>query len=102
MSATLLTAGSVLARRCSGCIAVPLVHRGIRLSALGSSPAQKSKLDELFWPVVDFPSRHIGPRKHEAKDMLRTIGYEVRVPFVSFHEQVVWIPMINCLVFKLV
>ncbi len=31
--------------------------------------------------VADFPSRHIGPRKEEAKHMLAAIGYKVRRNF---------------------
>ena len=44
---------------------------------LGVANPSGSKLDELLPKVVDFPARHIGPRKHEAKDMLNEIGYAV-------------------------
>ena len=27
--------------------------------------------------VEDFPNHHIGPRRHEAKAMLQTLGYNV-------------------------
>ena len=56
-----------------------VTHRGIqtavlRLAAVESTP---SKLDEILPEIVDFPARHIGPRKHEAKMMLAELGYEV-------------------------
>jgi hypothetical protein len=66
---------------------VGLVQGGVRLGGRGrglhiSAAAFGSKLDELLPRVVDFPSRHIGPRKHEAKQMLHEIGFSVRsVPF---------------------
>ncbi len=41
-----------------------------------------NRLDELLPKVSDFPSRHIGPRKHQAQEMLETIGYHVS--FVQF------------------
>ena len=36
-----------------------------------------AKLDEFFPEVVDFPGRHIGPRKHESRAMLKDLGYSV-------------------------
>jgi len=34
-----------------------------------------TKLDEMVPVVVDFPARHIGPRKHDARSMLKQLGY---------------------------
>ena len=34
-----------------------------------------SKLDEMVPITVDFPARHIGPRKHDARAMLKQLGY---------------------------
>ena len=53
-----------------------LLCRSASSKAQPVSAMSAAKLDELFPPVVDFPSRHIGPRKHETKDMLKMIGYE--------------------------
>ena len=48
--------------------------------SLSSRAASQGKLDELLPHVSDFPGRHIGPRKHEAREMLKEIGYGVRIP----------------------
>ena len=42
-----------------------------------SSQTGGEKLDEFFPEVVDFPGRHIGPRKHESRAMLKDLGYNV-------------------------
>jgi hypothetical protein len=34
-------------------------------------------LYEILPDVADFPARHIGPRKHDAKVMLAELGYQV-------------------------
>ena len=34
-----------------------------------------TKLDEIVPVTVDFPARHIGPRKHDARAMLKQLGY---------------------------
>ena len=57
--------------------------QGQRSFSQGQVALVSSKLDDLFPKVVDFPARHIGPRKHEAKDMLKTIGYSVRLVLIS-------------------
>jgi hypothetical protein len=60
-------------------------RRGIRTSNLGMTavesltPTVVSKLDEILPEVADFPARHIGPRKHDAKAMLAELGYKVRL-----------------------
>ena len=57
--------------------------RGIRTSNLGLTavegltPTATTKLDEILPEVADFPARHIGPRKHDAKAMLAELGYKV-------------------------
>jgi hypothetical protein len=43
------------------------------------TPTVVSKLDEILPEVADFPARHIGPRKHDAKAMLAELGYKVRL-----------------------
>ena len=43
-----------------------LVREGVRM--LGTIPP--TKLDEIIPPVADFPARHIGPRKHDARQVL--------------------------------
>ena len=50
-----------------------------RNSSSGSQKRIRSipKLDDVFPAVVDFPNRHIGPRKHESKAMLNELGYNV-------------------------
>ena len=45
--------------------------------SLFSASALSSKLDKLLPQVEDFPSRHIGPRRHDAKEMLRILGFNV-------------------------
>ena len=91
--------------RCNHCVAVNnnAVHLGRKCSAAGLRVAQaranqarlmtsfqggrsyhtgahgNDKLDEIFPKVVDFPGRHIGPRKHESKAMLTELGYNVSV-----------------------
>ena len=59
--------------------AKPGYHNGILASSFSVSSNNRSqgKLDELLPPVFDFPGRHIGPRKHEAREMLKEIGYSV-------------------------
>jgi len=60
--------------------------RGIRTSVLRLSAAPTtsmtatSVLDEIVPEIADFPARHIGPRKHDAKVMLAELGYEVMDP----------------------
>ena len=34
-----------------------------------------SKLEEMVPVTVDFPARHIGPRKHDARTMLKQLGF---------------------------
>ena len=34
-----------------------------------------TKLEEIVPVVADFPARHIGPRKHDARTMLKQLGY---------------------------
>ena len=51
-------------------------HQNSR-SLFSASALSSSKLDKLLPQVEDFPSRHIGPRRHDAKDMLRVLGYNV-------------------------
>ena len=34
-----------------------------------------SKLEEMVPVTVDFPARHIGPRKHDARAMLKQLGF---------------------------
>ena len=34
-----------------------------------------TKLDEIVPMTADFPARHIGPRKHDARTMLKQLGY---------------------------
>lgn len=38
---------------------------------------QSSKSDNLFPGIVDFPSRHIGPRDQDIVTMLDSLGYKV-------------------------
>lgn len=40
-----------------------------------SSSSGVSKLDTILPPTEDFPARHIGPRKHDVRGMLKTLGY---------------------------
>ena len=42
-----------------------------------SSLRSTSKIDDLFPNVVDFPNRHIGPRKHETQAMVNELGFNV-------------------------
>ena len=52
--------------------------REIRTSVLRlNATPTTSVLDEIVPEVADFPARHIGPRKHDAKVMLAELGYEV-------------------------
>ena len=53
----------------------PLQQRNSR--SVFSASVLSSKLDKLLPQVEDFPSRHIGPRRHDAKDMLRILGFNV-------------------------
>ena len=53
-------------------------HQNSR-SLFSASALSSSKLDKLLPQVEDFPSRHIGPRRHDAKDMLRVLGYNVGI-----------------------
>ena len=34
-----------------------------------------SKLEEMVPVTADFPARHIGPRKHDARTMLKQLGF---------------------------
>ena len=43
----------------------------VRLSSTGGG----SKLEQIVPVVADFPARHIGPRKHDARTMLKQLGY---------------------------
>ena len=36
-----------------------------------------NKLDQLLPDLFDFPARHIGPKKHDAADMLKELGFKV-------------------------
>lgn len=63
-----------LAPSLGGRRSLPLVQHASARTAFTDT----GKLDELFPTVVDFPARHIGPRKHEAKEMLELIGYKVK------------------------
>jgi len=44
---------------------------GVRLMA--TMPT--NKLDAILPPTVDFPARHIGPRKHDVRAMLKPLGF---------------------------
>jgi hypothetical protein len=57
--------------------------RGIRTSALRLTAVTTSNLDEILPEIADFPARHIGPRKHDAKIMLAELGYEVTLPILN-------------------
>lgn len=61
------------------------MSRSLRLSAVKLDPeAPQNKLDELFPRVEDFPSHHIGPRRHEAKAMLAELGYNVSTFMLNY------------------
>jgi len=47
------------------------IENGVRLM----SGVTGSKLDEILPHTVDFPARHIGPRKHDVRSMLKQLGY---------------------------
>ncbi len=69
---------SVWATRSSS-TAVRLSRRaGSTQMTIATSACLASKLDDILPKVADFPARHIGPRRHDAKEMLRTIGFNVR------------------------
>jgi len=40
-----------------------------------SSSSSSTKLETIMPPTVDFPARHIGPRKHDVRNMLKQLGY---------------------------
>ena len=68
-----------------------LIQHGASFSTSTCSPRKESssirsspKLDDLFPDVIDFPNRHIGPRKHETKAMLNEFGYNVSTHCFSF------------------
>ena len=44
-----------------------LVRNGVRM--FGAVPP--TKLDAIIPPVADFPARHIGPRKHDARSVVQ-------------------------------
>ena len=55
-----------------------LFSTSITLSRKDSSSIRTNpKIDELFPNVVDFPNRHIGPRKHETQAMCDEVGFTV-------------------------
>ena len=55
-----------------------LFSTSINLSRKESSSIRSNpKIDELFPNVVDFPNRHIGPRKHETQAMCNEVGFNV-------------------------
>ena len=61
----------------------PIRNRNIQCAAILRGPDKpQNKLDELFPRVEDFPNHHIGPRRHEAKAMLQTLGYNVTTKFI--------------------
>ena len=63
---------------CIGSEQRALFSTSIALSKKGSSGIRSNpKLDEFFPNVVDFPNRHIGPRKHETQAMCNEVGYSV-------------------------
>jgi len=47
------------------------VRQGVR--CLASMPS--NKLDAIVPAVADFPARHIGPRKHDVRTMLKQLGF---------------------------
>ncbi len=69
------------ASQISRLVASKTASRSLSLSAarLMAPEPPENKLDELFPRVEDFPSHHIGPRRHEAKLMLGELGYNVSV-----------------------
>ena len=69
-----LRATASIARTCRRSM---LQQDQISRSLFSASALSSSKLDKLLPQVEDFPSRHIGPRRHDAKDMLRILGYNV-------------------------
>ena len=56
--------------------------------SLSSASVLSSKLDKLLPQVEDFPSRHIGPRRHDAKDMLRILGFNVSTRSIVYKGHV--------------
>ena len=65
-------------KHCLGNSETALFSTSISLQRKDSSGLRSNpKIDELFPNVVDFPNRHIGPRKHETKAMCDELGYNV-------------------------
>ena len=65
-------------KNCIGSDQRALFSTSIALSKKGSSGIRSNpKIDEFFPNVVDFPNRHIGPRKHETQVMCNELGYNV-------------------------
>jgi len=54
-----------------------LTRQGARALILArcASSAAINKLDVIMPPVEDFPARHIGPRKHDVRNMLKQLGF---------------------------
>ena len=54
-----------------------LVKRGAQSSVIPTRYAStnQSKLDTIMPVTVDFPARHIGPRKHDVRSMLKQLGF---------------------------
>ena len=50
-----------------------LVKNGVRLMATIPS----GKLDQIIPPTVDFPARHIGPRKHDVRYNKLVLSYKL-------------------------
>jgi len=47
----------------------------IYLQKLGVRLVSTNKLDAILPATVDFPARHIGPRKHDVRGMLKQLGF---------------------------
>ena len=52
-------------------------HPGVRSAPVWTRCAStaSSKLDTIMPVTVDFPARHIGPRKHDVRSMLKQMGF---------------------------
>jgi len=52
-------------------------HQGVRSAPVWTRCAStaSSKLDTIMPVTVDFPARHIGPRKHDVRSMLKQMGF---------------------------
>ena len=59
----------------------PAVIGVVQRCSYHASQSSGEKLDEFFPEVVDFPGRHIGPRKHESRAMLKDLGYNVSITY---------------------